>query len=582
MPAASIRFIDTTGLPKGFDVADLVAQGTIGADLVAWCKTRIRPGSPPPEPVAVPNAPDRRAKKTPGDEGVGAGGRGVTATGEQRSQSTATRARVSTPPVAPPRAAAMVAAPTGNVVPIKVNAEPEPDLGMPPEYSDDSLANAFANAYDGELLFVNDWKRWMLWGGALWEHDNTLRATDMARRVCRTQGNEALVRPDLASKARSIATALTSARTIANTERLARSDLRMSAKTDQWDPNPWVLNTPGGIVDLTTGLLRPARKDDFVTKSTSVTPGGVCPTWLNFLNVATDGDSDLVGYLRRMVGYCLTGITREHALFFVYGTGGNGKGTFLNTLNQILNNYSKPTSMETFVEQKFSTNGDTANVAGLMGARIVMAQETQEGKRWNEARLKEMSGGDPVTARFLGANPFTFTPQFKLVFAGNHKPALRNLDEAIKRRFNMIPFTVTVPAENRDVHLSDKLQAEASGILQWAVDGCLDWQDNFLAPPERVQFATEEYFEEEDTIGNFFDECCTFDKRLRVKTSELYSRYGRWCESSGEWTLPKKRWLQQLALRSMVSQKLSGDMTIEGVAIRQELPYSGGGSDWTD
>lgn len=565
MSAASLRYIHTNDLPDKFDVADLVAQGTSGADLVAWCKARIRVGIPPSEPVAAADpAPKPQAKKTPSTEGVEAGGGGDTATGEQHVKTIPPRALPSTP-------AAPLPAVRDNVVAMrKPEPEAEPDLGMPPEYSDDSLADVFAERYNGDLMFVAPWKRWMVWTDSVWRHDETLRATDMARRVCREQGNEALVRPELASKARSIATALTSARTIGNVEKLARSDRRMAASADQWDHDVWALNTPGGIVDLTTGLLRPARKDDFVTKSTSVTPGGACPTWLNFLNVATEGDTELVAYLRRMVGYCLTGVTREHALFFVYGTGGNGKGTFLNAINAILNNYSKPTSMETFVEQKFASNGDTANVAGMMGARIVMAQETQEGKRWNEARLKEMSGGDPVTARFLGANPFTYTPQFKLVFAGNHKPALRNVDEAIKRRFNLIPFTVTVKPENKDVHLSEKLKLEAGGILQWAIDGCLDWQDNFLAPPERVQVATEEYFEEEDSLGQFLEECCIFDRNCRVKTSDMYQRYGRWADASGEFTLPKKRWLQQLALRAMPSRKISGDMAIEGVRLKSE------------
>lgn len=576
MSAAEIRFIDTANLPKGFDVADLVAQGITSADLIAWCKARLRPGYPPHEPVAVPN-PEPQAKKSPSTEGVEAGA-GEATTARERTTTIPARKKPSTAAKRAPVPAVVTI--DGNLATIHRQAEPEPDLDLPPEYSEDSLADVFSARFEEELLYVAPWKRWMIWNGARWEHDETLRATDLARHVCREQGNEAIVRPDLASKARSIATALTSARTIGNVERLARSDRRMAASASQWDHDPWALNTPGGVVNLTAGTLRPARKDDFVTKVTSISPGGACPQWLNFLNMATDGDTELVAYLRRMAGYCLTGITREHAMFFVYGTGGNGKGTFLNTMDWILNSYTRVASMEMFVDQKFATNADAAGVASLMGARMVTVQEVEEGKRWNTNRLKEMTGGDTVTARFLHSNPFTYVPQFKLVFAGNNKPSLRNVDEAIRRRFNLIPFTVTVRKDLRDVYLGEKLKLESSGILQWAIEGCLDWQDNFLAPPERVQVATEEYFEEEDTIGSFMEEACDFSSNFRSKTSDLYQRYGRWCESSGEYTLPRKRWLQQLAHRNIQTRNIGGQMMIEGLRIKPS--ESSGQHEWHD
>lgn len=572
--ATTIRYIDTTGLPPGFDVGDLVKQGTTPAQALEWCKARVRPGLPPaeskPSAVAKPK-PAPTQEKAPATAGNSDEGRARSEGDQERRPNIPAAPRPSTP---------AVVAHHGNVATIQ-RPEPEPAVEIPPEYSDDSLAEAFAARYDGEALYVADWKRWMLWrDDALWKSDSMLAATHMSRQVCREHGNEALVRPDLASKARSIATALTSARTIGNVERLARSDPRLAASATQWDHDPWALNTPGGIVDLQTGTMRRARKDDYVTKSTIVAPGGDCPTWLRFLEVATAGDKELQGFMQRMAGYCLTGITREHALFFVYGTGGNGKGTFLNTMNWLLNTYARTASMETFVEQKFNSNADTASIAGLMGARMVTAQEVQEGKRWNAERLKEMTGGDVVTARFLHSNPFEYLPQFKLVFAGNHKPTLRNVDEAIKRRLHLIPFTVTVKPEDRDVHLSAKLREEAAGILQWAIDGCIDWQNNFLAPPHSVLVATEDYFVEEDSLGTFFDECCYFDSNARVETGKLYQRYQRWCAANGEFTLPRKRWLQQLEHKNMQSLKIGGNMVIEGLRLNESssAPPSG----WLD
>lgn len=568
MSKTIIRYICTDGLPIGFDVGDLAKQGTTPAQALEWCKARLRNGLPPAEskPAAVAKPAKEKAPATAGnsDEGL------ARSEGDQERRPNIPAApRPSTPAVAH----------HGNVATIQ-RPEPQPVLDIPPEYSDDGLADIFAAAYQDEMLFVSTWGRWMLWQESRWQHDETLRATDMSRQICRRAGNEAIVRPDLASKARSIATAITSARTIGNVERLARSDRRLSATAKQFDQDPWALNTPAGIVDLQTGLMRPARKTDYVTKITRVAPGGQCPTWLRFLDVATAGDKELQDFMQRMAGYCLTGITREHALFFVYGTGGNGKGTFLNTIDWILNDYARTANMDMFIEQKFASH--PTDVAGLMGARMVTAQETEEGKRWNESRLKAFTGGDPITARFMRQDEFTFIPQFKLVFAGNHKPLLRNVDEAIRRRLYLIPFTVTVKPEDRDVGLSSKLRAEAGGILQWMIDGCLDWERNMLAAPISVRAATEEYFVQEDSLGLFFDEECDFDRNYRVPTTELYQKYVRWAESAGEYVLPRKRWLHQLAHRGMASTAIGGARFVTGLRIKGKGSESSPPQGWLD
>lgn len=562
---ARIRYIDTADLPAGFDVGDLIAQGVTGKPLLEWMKARVRDGLPPaeprPEPVrAPPTEPAERPQKSPGivDSDTGAG----------RARTGESRRAVNIPQAPPPSTPAPVR--DGNVVTLpQPDLPPEADPDLPPEFSDDALADRFADRYGEVMAYVPTWGRWMQWNNALWEHDEKLRSLHLARRICREASAEVLVRPDLAAKARTIATALASARTMGNVERVARSDPRIVAGTSQWDADEWVLNTPAGIIDLRTGSIRAARRSDYVTKVTAIAPGGPCPHWLQFLRTATDGDEPMIEFLRRVAGYCLTGSTREHALFFAYGTGGNGKGTFLNTLEWILNSYARVASTELFLEQRFAN--DRADIAGLMGARMVLAQEVQEGKKWNEARLKEFTGGDTITAKFLYANPFEYKPQFKLMFSGNHKPQLRNVDEAIKRRFHMLPFTVTVPPEKRDRNLSAKLRDEAGGILQWAIDGCLDWQDNMLAPPPRVLDATEDYFQDEDTIGQFLTECCDFDRSTRVRTTELYKRYGRWCESNGEFTLPRRRWLQQLATKSIESRQVAGEMVIEGIGLKYEV-----------
>jgi P4 family phage/plasmid primase-like protien len=561
----TFRTIDTAGLPAGFDVADLIDQGITGPALIAWCKARILPGPPP----LVEKSPKKNPPAAEPSAGRGAGENRAEVTAQVKPKPTAAPASSTSAP-ASSNVADFASAAAARKPQVVVDLE----LGIPPEYSHDALADTFSATYADRLAYVASWGRWMAWEGQRWQFDETLQTRDWARTIARKVAGEASNRVDLGKKAASIANTLGSAGTVAAIETLARADRRHALSATHFDQDKWALNTPAGLVDLQTGIIRPGRKDDYCTKITRASPGGPCPRWLEFLKVATDGDDDLIAFMRRMAGYCITGETREHAIFFVYGTGGNGKGTFLNTLDWILNDYARVANMEMFVAQKYQSH--PTDVAGLMGARMVTAQETEEGQRWHESRLKAFTGGDPITARFMRQDEFTFMPQFKLVFAGNHKPSLRNVDEAIMRRLYLIPFTVTVPPAARDPSLSRKLREEAGGILQWCIDGCLDWQNSMLAPPDRVLATTAEYFQQEDQMGMFIDECCEFDRNYSVPTSHLYGRYQRWAESAGEFVLPRKRWLQQMVHRNVDSFKRAGTMMMEGVRIKADpLQFSG-------
>jgi len=531
-----IRHIDMAGLPKGFDIADLVAQGVAGEQLLNWFRARVRDGNYAPV--------KRRAK--PKLEGV---------------PSSKPKPKPKDPP--PAKKAERAPAPPSNVVPLK---KPEEELGLPPEYSEDALAEGFSEEHENSLIYVSAWDSWLIWEQARWTPDETHAVLDLARRTCKKYANEALGRADLGGKAQQIATKIAQRKTFGNVEAIARTDRRHAAVPAQFDADPWILNTPAGVVELKTGAVRPARRSDYAAKVTAVGPDADCPNWLAFLETATDGDTALQEYLARVAGYCLTGSVCEHVFFFVWGTGGNGKGTFLNTLDWILNSYARVANMDTFTEQRFSKHA--SEIAYFQGARMVTAQETEEGKRWNESRIKAMTGGDPITANFMHKNPFTFRPSFKLLFAGNHKPALRNIDEAIKRRMHLIPFNVTVPPKDRDPGLPDKLRAEAGGILGWAIQGCLDWQERLLSPPARVLATTEEYFETEDTIGNFFGDCCNEGPFLRVRTTDLYQTYSNWAKRAGEYTLSRKRFLDVLRLRDLHSEKKGGEQVVIGIELR--------------
>jgi putative DNA primase/helicase len=261
-------------------------------------------------------------------------------------------------------------------------------------------------------------------------------------------------------------------------------------------------------------------------------------------------------FSRGVAGYGLTGSTREHALFFLYGTGANGKGTFLNTLTAILGDYAKVAAIETFTESH--TDRHPTELAMLKGARTVTAQETEEGRRWAESRIKALTGGDPITARFMRQDFFTYIPQFKLLIAGNHKPGLRNIDEAIRRRFHLLPFTVRIPPAERDPNLFDKLKEEWPAILGWALEGCLEWQVEGLNPPSVVVEATAEYFDDEDSFGRWLDECCIGDAMAHETTRDLYASWSTWAQCSGMSAGSEPKFRSALKARGFVSKREAG------------------------
>ena len=357
-----------------------------------------------------------------------------------------------------------------------------------PAFSDEDLALRFALRHAGDLRYVAAWSKWVQWTGSYWRFDDTKLAFDLSRKVCRDAATEC-------NKGK-VASGLASAKTVAAVERLALADRRIAATVDQWDADPWLLNTPHGVVDLTTGRPRPHIPEDYFTKITKVSPRGDCPRFLAFLTRITGGDVELVAYIQRVLGYALTGLTREHALFFGYGTGANGKSVLLSTVAGLLGDYHKTAPIETFTASH--TDRHPTDLASLRGARLVTATETEEGRRWAESRIKQLTGGDTVAARFMRQDFFEYRPAFKLIIAGNHKPLLRSVDEAIRRRFHLIPFAVTIPPEERDAVLAEKLKAEWPGILAWLIEGCLEWQTEGLRPPQAVLEATEAYLSAED------------------------------------------------------------------------------------
>ena len=242
--------------------------------------------------------------------------------------------------------------------------------------------------------------------------------------------------------------------------------------------------------------------------------------------------------------------------------GANGKSVFISTVAGIFGDYHTTAPIETFTASH--SDRHPTDLAGLRGARLVTATETEEGRRWAEARLKTLTGGDKVAARFMRQDFFEYRPAFKLMIAGNHKPGLRSVDEAIRRRFHLIPFSVTIPAERRDPELGEKLKAEWPGILQWMIEGCADWQEFGLAPPAAVTGATAAYLEAEDAVAAWIDDCCTRDVSAWETRAPLFASWKLWAEGAGEYCGPAKRFYQALEARGFTARKAAPRAGLRG------------------
>lgn len=435
---------------------------------------------------------------------------------------------------------------------------------LPPQFSEEALALRFSRQYAASLRYVNEWGRWMSWDGMYWREDRTLDVFDRVRAVCRKASAEC-------GNNEKAGIRLASGITVAAVERLVRADRRHAAAVEQWDCDPWLLNTPSGTVDLLTGIVREHQPGDYITKITAAGPGGDCPLWKHFLARIMEDEPELQTFLQRVTGYSLTGLTREHALFFLYGTGANGKSVFLSTLAGLLGDYAKAAPVSTFTAS--NTEQHPTDVAGLRGARMVTALETEDGRWWAEAKVKSLTGGDRITARFMRQDFFEYVPQFKLIVAGNHKPGLRNVDEAIRRRLHLVPFTVTIGEEERDPDLGEKLKAEFPGILRWAIEGCLAWQREGLNPPTTVRAATGDYLAAEDAVGRWIEDHCVIHPACWAASGALYAAYQEWCQQNGERQWSQKRFSETLRSRGFEPARTGavGTKGFAGIGLREDV-----------
>lgn len=444
-----------------------------------------------------------------------------------------------------------------------------------PDLSHDQLALELSAAgFKKDTRFVAIWGKWLLWDNQRWVKDEKLQHMTATRDFLRAKAKQliewgkkkaAAAETDKEAErylkfARDNAKAMRQAGSVQAVETLARSNADLIASAEQFDADLMLLGTPHGTVNLKTGELIKAERAHWITKLCAVSPaepGTDAPIWTAFLNRIFDGNQSLIQFMQRAAGYALTGHTTEHKLLFLFGTGSNGKSVFLNTIFNIMGDYSRRAAAQTFLNS--SSDKHSTDLAGLHGARLVAGSELPAGKVWNESVIKDLTGGDVVTARFMRQDFFDYMPQFTLFIAGNHRPSFSGIDESIRRRVCLVPFTQTIPAEERDPELPEKLKAEWPAILRWMVDGALEWQRIGLSVPDEVSAASAEYMEDEDTLSEFFAENITKVPFGSVSVADMYDRFSKWQRVSGVgklWT--KKAMSNTLAESGFKAEKGTG------------------------
>jgi len=432
----------------------------------------------------------------------------------------------------------------------KQEEPPEIDQGLdyigepPPEklpewiygpYNDMWNAQRLVEKY-GEILKYDVMKGWYIYDGKVWREDTLRQIRTLAdEAITAIYRYESLIADE--KKRKELYKWLCGSRNASKKDsmiREAESIPGIAALPEWFDRDKFLLNCANGTLDLRTGELRLHRKEDMITRILPVPydPDAKAPTWESFLNRIFEGNKDLIDFIQRAIGYTLTGSTKEQCIFILYGTGKNGKSTFIETIRSMLGEYVRKASDKVFTSREYNYNS-MGEIARLPGARMCTTDEPNEGARLEEGLVKHITGGAPLMAKRLYKEPFEFVPEFKLWMECNHKPVIKGTDIGIWRRIMLIPFRAYITAEEQDTELPNKLRAELPGVLAWAVQGCMAWQRYGLMPPEEVRMATDEYRIEMDNLQAFLDECVIADSASSVSSADLYRVYSSWCAENG-------------------------------------------------
>lgn len=435
------------------------------------------------------------------------------------------------------------------------------DMDLVPEFSESGMARSWVAKHGDDWRYTSRWRAWHRWDGVTWVLDERNKILWTIDEHCREQQAIADMTPTQKNR-------LCTVKNFHSINVLSGANPRCAITPDQWDANIMMLGTPEGVIDLTTGKLIESERDQLISKKTSVSPKeGPHPWWDSVLARAHQGDQNVAQFIHRWCGYMLTGDTREERFLFVHGAGGGGKSKFLTPIVEIMGDYCRTAKIESFTAKERAEHSE--EVARLAGARLVTASETEDGSRWNEGRIKQLTGRDKIAARHMHQSTFEFQPQFKLLFIGNHKPALRSVGEEMRRRIDLLEWSGSIPDEERILDLPVKLQQEYPAILHWMVQGCLLWQKQGLGRPTSITSATDSYLSAEDTLGAWIDDCVKLmsaDYKCPVGT--LYDSFKRWAEKQGEFVLSQKRFGQKVEDRGFMRHRDMNGRYFKGIDIK--------------
>jgi putative DNA primase/helicase len=404
------------------------------------------------------------------------------------------------------------------------------------QFTDTTNAERLMKKYGTDIRYVPEWKKWLVWNGSYWKVDKGALIHAKGLEMIRSIYDEILSTVDYHEKD-AIEKAAIQSESMRRREAFVKAAsliTGLNIEVDDLDRDPFLLNVKNGTINMVTGEFREHRREDFITKMSNFTydPAASCPQWEKFVREIMDYNADLARFLQTALGWGITGDTSEQVMFILIGNGANGKSTCINVIMHSLGDYATSTPTETFMRRQ--SDGISNDIARLRGMHFVTTTEAEQGRKLSESLIKQITGNDRMTARFLYGEFFTFLPTFKIFMATNHKPTISGTDHGIWRRIRIIPFTTTIAEENRDLHLSEKLLEESSGILNWLITGAKRWKTERLTLPPEVIEATDEYRNEMDIIGNFTKDRCDQNPGVQIRARELFKCYQEWCEDNNE------------------------------------------------
>lgn len=429
------------------------------------------------------------------------------------------------------------------------------------------------NGHDIRYLFES--ASWLLWNQVYWEPVSIVVIMGLAKQVPAALAKEAEALPDGPAKTALMrhARSSESRKRLVDMVDLFKSEPGIGISVAELDQHPFLFPVQNGIVNLKNGTFLPPDRELLLTQIAGVSFDAVatCPRWLNFVSQTMGKDPALMLYMQRAIGYALTGSLAEQCLFFLYGFGANGKSTFLNVIRALFGTLGLQAASETLMDGKRSSGGPSGDIARLRGKRFVSMSETDDGRHMNEGLVKSLTGGDPVVARDLYQSTIEFLPTHKLFLASNHKPIIKGTDIGVWRRIRMVPFNVTVKPEDRNPNLEAELLEELPGILNWAIEGCLDWQRNGLPMPKAIEVATNEYKSEMDIVGSWISECCEVGPWNEVVFDDAYRSYEAWSKDYNGFAFTKKRFGQMLLERGFKQGIKNRSRSYKGISLSSEI-----------